>query len=275
LRVIEFNAERGRYWLQAVKVLQELNADIIILNEMDIGMARSGQQHTTRLLAHALGMNYAWGLEFVELTRGNQQEQDATEGMENSMGLHGNAILSRCQIVDPLVIRGDDIEPYFSDRPGFINAKGYEKRLGGRMVLLARLQGETIHAAAAGEGNPQKKYLPPATTTRSVVVGSTHTLNKGKEYGERIRQYIGTSPAIIAGDQDWQFCDRVGLPHVDDPSHHTWPASCSSNGQRRGDIICSNMEVVEAEKTIRPCSEDEFGIQATLSDHGITYVSVQ
>ena len=275
-RVVEFNAERGRNWLQAVKVLQELDADIIILNEMDIGMARSGQQHTTRLLAHALGMNYAWGLEFVELTRGNQQEQDATEGMENSMGLHGNAILSRCRIVDPLVIRGDDIEPYFSDRPGFINANGYEKRLGGRMVLLARLQGDTIDAAAIGEVKPKRKSLPTTTTiTRSVVVGSTHTLNKGKEYGERIRQYIGTSPAIIAGDQDWQFCDRVGLSHVDDPSHHTWPASCNSDGQARGDIICSNMEVVEAEKTIRPCSEDGFGIQATLSDHGITYVSVK
>lgn len=139
LRIVEFNAERGREWLQAFSLLRDLDADVMVLYEIDIGMARSGQQHTTRLLAHALGMNYAWGLEFVELTRGNKKEQEATAGMENAMGLHGNAILTRCTISDPLIVRGDDIAPYFSDESTFTNAYGYEKRLGGRMALLVRI----------------------------------------------------------------------------------------------------------------------------------------
>ena len=38
------------------------------MNEMYVGMARSDQQHAARLMAYHLGVNYAWGLEFVELT---------------------------------------------------------------------------------------------------------------------------------------------------------------------------------------------------------------
>ncbi|KAI9137666.1 hypothetical protein BKA69DRAFT_1041505 [Paraphysoderma sedebokerense] len=62
ITVVKFNAERVALWQHSVDILKNLNADVIILNEMDIGMARSDQQHTIRLLAFALGMNYAWGL---------------------------------------------------------------------------------------------------------------------------------------------------------------------------------------------------------------------
>lgn len=79
LKVIEFNAERGIKWLETAYKFQSeddlKDADIILLNEMDIGMARSENLHTTRMLAYALNMNYAWGLEFVELTRGTKIEQ--------------------------------------------------------------------------------------------------------------------------------------------------------------------------------------------------------
>jgi hypothetical protein len=249
-------------------LLKKLEADVIILNEMDIGMARSDQQHTTRLLAHSLEMNYAWATEFVELTRGNKQEQQATEGLENEMGLHGNAILSKCKLYGPLVIRGDDIEPYFTKKAGFINAHGYEKRLGGRMVLLTRMKKQQ---SKKKKGAVEKKDAA-AGESKFLVLGSTHTLKKDKEYGEAIRGYIGTSPAIIAGDQDWDFCDRVGLAHVDNRSHNTWPASCESDGYTRGDIICSNLGIAEAEETIRPCVKDGLGLQTTLSDHAITHV---
>lgn len=79
LKVVELNAGRGGRWANfAVKITsnEELrDADVIILNEMDVGMARSGNVHTTRMLAYALHMNYAWGLEFVELSNGDREEQ--------------------------------------------------------------------------------------------------------------------------------------------------------------------------------------------------------
>ena len=40
---------------------------MILANELDDGCARSGNKNTARELAQAFGLNYAWGLEFIEL----------------------------------------------------------------------------------------------------------------------------------------------------------------------------------------------------------------
>ena len=141
LRVAELNAQRGRYWCElAVQILanDSLRAvDVWILNEFDLGMARSEQEHTTRLLAYALGFNYAWGVEFVELTLGNREEQARLTGRgENRWGLHGNAILSRWPLSRPTVVRMPGMAELYKSR-GPETAGGYERRLGGRMMLLA------------------------------------------------------------------------------------------------------------------------------------------
>ena len=245
--IVEFNAARGTHWLNLVDVLKSFDADALILNEMDIGMARSDQQHVTRLLAYTLKMNYAWGIEFLELTRGTKEEQTLTKGMDNFLGLHGNAILSKCRISDSVIFR-NNIGRYFSNNRSFINANGYEKRLGGRMGLFSR-----IHI-----GN------------KEVVVGSVHKLDG---YSKEIKKYIGVSPAVIGGGQSWNFCNNVGLVHVDNKAHATYPGSCQSTGKYRGDIICSNLKVVKPEETITPCIV-KFGNKIQISDHSITSVSL-
>ena len=249
LRVIEYNAERGRWWKEAADVMKDY--DVIILNEMDIGMARSDQQHTTRLMAQYLGMNYAWGLEFVELTVGDSNDRKAAkEGEKNIHGLHGNAFLTKCKITDPVIFR-DNVGPYFSNSANGVNGKGLEKRLGGRMAMLGRIN---------FGGEP-------------LVVGSVHKwpFPRSKEL---FKDYIGSSSAVIAGDEDARWCSRVGLTNiVSDPSHTTWPASCSSTGRGRGDIICSNMKVVEPEDVILPCVK-RYGLDHFLSDHAFTWVTL-
>lgn len=95
LKVFLINSKRGKHWLHLSELLKPYDPDVIILNDMDLGMARTGQQHTTRLLAHAIGMNYVFGVEFVELTRGSKEERMQTKGMRNDLGLSGNAILSK------------------------------------------------------------------------------------------------------------------------------------------------------------------------------------
>ena len=56
-----------------MKIEQQLrtlrDADIIVLNEVDLGMKRTDYRDVTRDLAHALGMNYVFGVEFVEVDR--------------------------------------------------------------------------------------------------------------------------------------------------------------------------------------------------------------
>ena len=116
--------------MKSVNLLKD--ADVIILNEMDIGMARSDNQHTTRLMAYFLGMNYAWGLEFVELTPGTDEDRYNANGLEDFHGLHGNAFLTKCTISEPVIFRNQTGQ-YFSSEATNVNAGGKEKRLGGRM----------------------------------------------------------------------------------------------------------------------------------------------
>src|ERR1700683_358258 len=84
------------------------NADVIVLNEADWGMKRTAYRDITRELSAALHMNYAFGVEFVEVdpvfALGTEQvhlpgaEQDARlqedlrVNHEQYRGLHGTAI---------------------------------------------------------------------------------------------------------------------------------------------------------------------------------------
>lgn len=239
LKVVELNAERGRWWMEATTLLQD--ADVIILNEMDIGMARSDQQHTTRLMAHFLGMNYAWGLEFVELTPGTEEDRYNANGVPDFNGLHGNGFLTKCAISDPVIFR-NEIGDYFSSVPAGLNANGLEKRLGGRMGMFGKI---------IVDGN-------------ETVIGSVHKISG---YEDEVKQYIGKRDAIIAGDQDFAYCGRVGLENIhSNPVQNTWPATCESFGRARGDHICSNMKVVEDEVTTMPCVTN-FGFSTQIGDH--------
>ncbi len=112
--------ERTRI-LDQIQLLKQ--ADLLVLNEVDWGMNRTLFRNVAAELAGALGMNYAYGVEFVEvdpITMGIDQqlvlrevEQAYTETGESKTeiiehvkqimkpdparyrGLHGTAILSR------------------------------------------------------------------------------------------------------------------------------------------------------------------------------------
>lgn len=243
LHVIEFNAERGKRWLESLELLK--NADVIILNEMDVGMARSDQQHTARLMAYHLGMNYAWGLEFVELTLGDSQDRrHIGDNEQNFYGLHGNAILSKFKIMDGKIFR-NPVGAYFDKKPNGMNAGGLERRLGGRMIMLARI---------IVNGVP-------------IVIGNTH---KFGGYRQEIKDYIDKSPAVVAGDQGPQICKEIGLVEIKSKqTHPTWPASCDTLGVGRGDNICSNMKVAVDEYTVKPCFR-QLGLNISLGDHALT-----
>ncbi|MBQ8143285.1 MAG: hypothetical protein IJ042_00645, partial [Butyricicoccus sp.] len=88
IHTLVFNMERGTHLTELGDFLQTcpdvFPCDVILANELDDGCLRTGQKNTTRELAERLGMNYVFGLEFIELA----EPQD-------SKGYHGNAIFSR------------------------------------------------------------------------------------------------------------------------------------------------------------------------------------
>jgi endonuclease/exonuclease/phosphatase family metal-dependent hydrolase len=133
LTVVVFNAERGarfdgiRTLLMGHAALRQ--ADVVLLNEADWGMARSANRHVTRDLALVLGLGYVYGIEFLELTKGEAAELEAAG--ENTWSLHGNAILSRWPLRNARVRR-------LPLRCSW--AAGSQARVGCRMALLAEIE---------------------------------------------------------------------------------------------------------------------------------------
>jgi endonuclease/exonuclease/phosphatase family metal-dependent hydrolase len=100
--------------LEQIDVLQ--SADVLVLNEADWGMKRTGYRAVVRELGEALNMNWAFGVEFVEvdpISLGTEQFEEIEDEAERKhlvadlqvdedrlKALHGTAILSRYPIAE-------------------------------------------------------------------------------------------------------------------------------------------------------------------------------
>eukprot|EP00299_Pterocystis_sp_00344_P016731 c8395_g1_i1.p1 GENE.c8395_g1_i1~~c8395_g1_i1.p1 ORF type:complete len:358 (+),score=83.44 c8395_g1_i1:26-1099(+) len=153
-RLFVWNAERGMYWSQFANWFKNhehaRSSDLILLNEVDFGMARSGNIDVTKRLANVLGMHSAFGVEFLELTNGLPQEQERTTGVDNKFGYHGNSILTRYPLKEPFVLRlKRPIDQWYR---GEYSVGHSEKRLGGRMALISKISvggGDILYLVSA------------------------------------------------------------------------------------------------------------------------------
>lgn len=133
IRATAWNIERGTRLEGVVRVLGEhplmSRSDVLLLTELDYGMARSGNLHVTRELARALGMAYAFAPCYINLSKGSGLESGA-EG-DNALALHGNALLSRW----PILRAWSVALPNGKDK-----MKGREKRLGSQRAVVCDLE---------------------------------------------------------------------------------------------------------------------------------------
>jgi len=133
IRVVQWNIEKGKR-LDSVLTLFRDNevlkwADVIILNEADHGMNRSGNRHVSLELAEQLGMHMVFGPAHFELTKGTDDDL-AIEG-ENRESLQGNAVLSRYPVIRACIVPLPvTFEPY----------EFQEKRFGRRCCLWVQLK---------------------------------------------------------------------------------------------------------------------------------------
>lgn len=134
LSVVAWNLERCLFPEDSAAHLERFAPDVVLLSEMDHGMARTGQRHTTAEMARALGMTYAYGVEFFEMGLGGATERPFCTDDFNRLGWHGNAILSRVPMRAVTLIRLDDHGHWYSAAAG---ADPEQPRLGGRMALAA------------------------------------------------------------------------------------------------------------------------------------------
>ena len=132
-KVLFWNVERCKFVAKVAEKLELLVPDVILLAELDNGMARSGNLHTTRELAQRLQMNYVFAVEFLELGLGDARERTWHQNEKNARGMHGGAILSRCPLKDPAVFRLELEGKWFDGQLG-------ERRVGGRIAIAAQLE---------------------------------------------------------------------------------------------------------------------------------------
>ncbi|MGJ7039787.1 endonuclease/exonuclease/phosphatase family metal-dependent hydrolase [Shinella sp. BE166] len=134
--VAAWNLERCLFPMESAEHLGATGAEIVLLSEMDDGMARTRQRHTTAEVAEELGMAYLYGVEFVELGLGSDTELEFCKDQFNRRGLHGNSLLSTVPLHEAFLLRLPGERLWFTgevDQP----------RLGERMAIGAVINTES------------------------------------------------------------------------------------------------------------------------------------
>lgn len=161
-------------------LLAAQNADVILLSEVDCGMARTSQRHTTAEVASALSMTYAYGVEFFEMGLGEGPELAFRSGDTNDLGFHGNAVLSRTPIERAALIRLDD------DGRWFVMADG-QPRIGGRIAIAAMLPWNG-------------RQLCVVSTHLESHSGADHRGVQWRRLLDAVDTFAGGAPVLIGGD---------------------------------------------------------------------------
>lgn len=133
VRIVQWNILRGSKLEAICRLFQEhpllKYADIVTLNEVDVGMNRTENLNIAFEIGQRLDMHAVFAAEYIELTKGIGDEKQRLG--DNNEALHGNAILSRYPFRNVHAIR----------LPSCFNSFEFEeKRYGDRIALFAELE---------------------------------------------------------------------------------------------------------------------------------------
>ena len=130
---LAWNIERGNIFEGIVDALQNhddlKDKDVLLLTELDYGMARSGNRFVAREIAERLNLNYAFAPVYIALQKGSGVEAEA-EG-ENTRSIHGLAMFSKWRMKNVHAVP----LPNGKDKMW-----GKEKRLGYLRALIADIE---------------------------------------------------------------------------------------------------------------------------------------
>lgn len=220
------SAER-KLVLQQVTLMKQ--ADVIILNEVDWGMKRTDYRNVVSDLAAALGMNYAYGVEFVEVDpialglekfeelSAPEAERLATEikvDRARYRGLHGSAILSRFALenvrLEPFMHQPHD---WYREELKSVSPLEEGKRKAGELVFQEKVRREVRRGGRMMlTAEISDERLPGGRLT----VVATHLEDKTKPEGrrkqmeellERIKNM--NTPVVVAGDMNTSTHDST------------------------------------------------------------------
>ena len=248
-RLVFWNVERLRHLDAIAGHLQDHTPDVILLSEVDRGMARTGNTDRIAMLSERLGIGYLFAVEFVELDLGDVHEQRFHAGEENTDGLHGAATLSDVALHAPALIR-------IERRGNWYGLDRHEPRIGSTIALLAwvKLDDEMVlmanvhlesHETPASRGEDMQNLLTVIETLAPkgrVVIGgdfNTSTGSHGERHGDpagwaarlaaepmrllRPEPYEPLFSAAAALGYEWQSCNLPDQPTTRYPAGSTRP----------------------------------------------------
>lgn len=224
---------RGRQEVDRALLEQELavlrTADVLVLNEADWGLKRTAYRNVTRELAEALDMNWAYGVEFIEIDPINLGTEKfdliADTGERRKWvnqiqvdrgqlrSLHGTAVLTRYPILEarlePFEFQGYDWYREEKSRVSklekgkrklaelaFQETIGREIRRGGRTTLYV-----TIEVPDLPEGK--------VTIAAAHLESRTKPKNRRRQMEELLHASRGIDhPLILAGDLNTTLSDQ-------------------------------------------------------------------
>lgn len=216
-------SEKRREILDQANLLRQ--ADVIVLNEVDLGLKRTEYRDIAAELADALEMNYAFGVEFVELSPieikqkiepENESEKQIVELIDvdpkRYRGLQGTAILSRFPLENVRLVQFET-QPYDWYKSELEGASLLEKgkrelskriflekilpevRRGGRTTLLAEIVDSRFPSGRA-------------TIAATHLENRTKPANREKQLAELLDEIKDINHTVIlAGDMNTSTTD--------------------------------------------------------------------
>ena len=285
-RILIWNVERGRAPARWAEMEAVRAADVLLLCEVDDGMARSGNLDVAAELAERLGLPYAFTPNYFELTRGTRRERIRTRGVANLRGLHGNAILSRWPLGDVRRVQLPVQFDWF---------RHYERRIGTRVALRATLDGpsapftvavahlEAFATPAQRARQMQVLVAALADAPRVLLGGDFNTLGIRPGWdaalsllGERARDPHRLTRSVIAREPLFEEARRAGFSWEDvNAVEPTWcwsrrlPTSFGAKldwAFGRGMVVePGSVAVVPARPQVRgPALSDHDGLALTI-----------
>ena len=129
IQVGDWNIDRGLKLAGVIDFLESTNADLILLQEVDLNANRTHKLNVAREISLKLHLNYIFGREFQELTQGSRK----------SPAFHGQATLSPWPLSNPRILRFCRQSNFWRPRWFLPDIEAFQERIGGRMALVSEV----------------------------------------------------------------------------------------------------------------------------------------
>jgi endonuclease/exonuclease/phosphatase family metal-dependent hydrolase len=191
IQVVDWNIDRGLKLAGVIDFLASTNADLILLQEVDLNARRTHQLNVAREISQKLQLNYIFGREFQELTQGSR----------TSPAFHGQATLSPWPLSNPRILRFRRQSSFWRPRWFLPEIEPLQERIGGRMALISEV----------------------SIDGRRLVIYNLHLESRGddalrcSQLNETLKdslRYKSTTPILLAGDLNLDVSRSVAANEI-------------------------------------------------------------